>query len=57
MEVCQQIMSQIGQQDVTFLSQEEAFSAGREVETALVIAELFDFSRAALVIIGQKQPI
>lgn len=54
MEISQQIVSQIRQQNVTFLSQEALFSPGSQIEATLVIAELFDFSAAALVVIDYK---
>jgi len=55
-EVRQQIMGQVGQQDIAFLAQETVLSSGFQVQTALVVAKLLDFCSAAIVVTGHKKP-
>ena len=50
MEVGEQIVGQIGEQHVAFLTQEAVFSPGRKAQAALVVAELLDFGGAACII-------
>ena len=49
-KIGEQIVSQVGQKDVTFLTQETVLAPGFHTQTALVISELLDFCAAAIII-------
>ncbi len=50
LEVSQQIVGQVGEQNVRQLAVEAVFAPRREVEPALIGAKLLDFGRAAVII-------
>jgi len=56
MEISQQIVRQVRQENITFLTEEAAFSASFQAQTRLIVAELLYFSTASGIIGGHKQP-
>jgi len=49
-KIGQQIMSQVGEQNLRYLGGETPFTASRQMQTALVSPKLFNFSTASLVV-------
>jgi hypothetical protein len=53
-EIGQQVVSQVGEQDEAFLSQETLLSPGSQAQTTFVIAELLHLSASTAIVTGHK---
>lgn len=53
-KIGEKIVGQVGQKDVTFLTQETVLAPGFHAQTVLVISELLNFSAAAIIIKMKK---